>query len=81
MVIPESSIPYSAYQGLRPGLIEGLFMMGGAEPPGKTVVVKINGRIGPVVDYQKHAREVLSDSLRGRIWGLLFKDVKRYGAI
>ena len=26
--------------------------------------------IDPVVDYQKRAREVLSDSLRGRMWGL-----------
>jgi hypothetical protein len=30
--------------------------------------------IEPVVDYQKRAREVLLNALRGRIWGLYFAD-------
>ena len=32
------------------------------------------GCIDPVTDYQKHAREVLLDALRDRIWGFYFPD-------
>jgi hypothetical protein len=56
-------------------------MVDGAGGPGEAVVAWIQlVCIVPVADYQKHAREVLSDALRGCISGLYIADAE-YGLI
>jgi len=59
-----------------PGLSDGLRMVG--RRPRVNCGVQIQG---PALMALKQARKVLLDALRGRISGLLLKDVKRYGAL
>jgi hypothetical protein len=57
------------------GFSDGLHMVG-RSPRRNCDCTDSMACVDPVVDYQKHAREVLSDSLRGCISGLLLKDVR-----
>jgi hypothetical protein len=63
-----------------PGLNDGLHMVdGGRRPRGKLGMHIEWACIGPVADWQKPAREVLLNALRGRSRGLYLADDQSVG--
>jgi hypothetical protein len=61
------------------GLREGMHRWASADATGKLGLHRLTGCINPVADYQKHARNISSGALRGRIWGSYVADDQSMG--